>query len=123
MSEEDEKKRHDVVLFLQEFKECIYGGPGLEIVNRQNNQEALIELGLTKRNREEEILSLSVINFSSGPNEDKDRPGNSVWIFGTKIDETEIYIKLKIYNVHGEDHAKCISFHKAISPLTYPFAE
>jgi len=60
-----------------------------------------------------------VENYYDGPKQDRDRPGK-VWEFGKKIDGNEIYIKLKIAEVNNEKLAKCISFHKANSPLSFP---
>ena len=77
-------------------------------------------LGLTRKTVELEILSLSVVDYSSGPKADRDRAGE-VWIFGKAINEHEIYIKLKIVEIEETKIAKCISFHEAEFSLTYPF--
>jgi len=79
-------------------------------------------LGLTKHNRREAILGLTVLDYSSGPELDHDRPG-VVWIFGTTIRSIEIYIKIKIVEGEFRDQAVCLSFHPAESPLDYPFRE
>ena len=78
-----------------------------------------MRLGFTKKNCRDEILSLSVENYYDGPKPDVNRQG-VVWEFGKKIDGDEIYIKLKIAEVGTEKLAKCISFHKANSPLSFP---
>ena len=108
-----------VALFLKEFKVIVTTGRGLDIIDRRENIKCLIELGFTKMHCREEILSLSVDNYHDGPKPDIDRPG-MVWEFGKKIDGDEIYIKLKIAEVDNEKLAKCISFHKANSPLNFP---
>jgi len=108
-----------VALFLKEFKEIVTKGRGLDIVDRQDNINSLLKLGLTKKHCKEEIISLSVEDYYKGPKPDKDR-GGTVWEFGKKINEDEIYIKLKIYEVNSEKFAKCISFHKANLPLSFP---
>jgi len=108
-----------VALFLKEFKEIVTTGRGLDIVDRRENIKSLLELGLTKKHCVEEILSLSVENYYGGPKQDTDRPG-TIWKFGKKIDGDKIYIKLKIAAVGTEKIAKCISFHKAKSPLSFP---
>jgi hypothetical protein len=113
MPTEDDAKRDDILYFLRDLKECI-GENRFYVTDRVKNQEALIELGLTERIREDEIYSLTLSNYCSGPEQDHDRPG-SVWIFGKKIDGVEVYIKLKIFNIKGTDQAKCISFHIATS--------
>lgn len=108
-----------VALFLKEFKEIVTTGRGLDIIDRRENIQSLLELGFTKKHCREEILSLSVENYYNGPKPDKDRPG-MIWEFGKKIDGDEIYIKLKIAEVGAEKLAKCISFHKANLPLSFP---
>ncbi len=105
--------------FLKEFKMLVQEA-GLYAVNGRYHQNALAELGLTRQDREHEILGLSVEDYSDAPRTDRDRPGE-VWIFGKEISGREIYIKLKIAWVGSEKIAKCISFHAAERPLHYPF--
>ncbi len=112
--------RDNVRKFLGEFKEIVVSGIGLDVVNRKDNMTALVELGITSNIRKEIILNLSVDNYSSGPEPNTDQPGE-VWIFGGKINDKEIYIKLKVDKYGGEKFAKCISFHHAQQPLKYPF--
>jgi hypothetical protein len=112
----------EVSRFLKELKEIITQGRGLDVVPRTPNNQALIELGITETIRKEIILGLSVQNYSSGPLPDRDRPGE-VWIFGTHIEQTEIYIKLKITSIGSVQVAKCISFHKAEGSLFYPLRD
>lgn len=106
--------------FLVEFKQVATRGSGVDLVPRKSTRPTLLKLGLTKRNVEEILLSLSVADYCKGPVADRDRPGE-LWFFGKEIDGHEIYIKLKVTNVGGTDIAKCISFHFAEFPLTYPF--
>ena len=109
-----------VATFLKEFKSVVTDGRGLDVVPRRINRDALIDLGLTERNRRREILSLSVQDYSSGPDPDNDRPGE-LWVFGRIVDGREVYIKLKVAEVDGEKLAKCLSFHSAEYAITYPF--
>jgi hypothetical protein len=106
--------------FLKEFKEIVTSGRGLFIIPRASNNATITMLGLTRKTVELEILSLSVVDYSSGPKSDRDRAGE-VWIFGKAINEHEIYIKLKIVEIEETKIAKCISFHEAEFSLTYPF--
>ena len=106
--------------FLKEFKVIVTSGRGLFIIPRASNNATITMLGLTRKTVELEILSLSVVDYSSGPKADRDRAGE-VWIFGKAINEHEIYIKLKIVEIEETKIAKCISFHEAEFSLTYPF--
>ena len=112
--------RDNVREFLEEFKEIVVSGIGLDVIKRKDNMAALVELGITSNIRKEIILNLSVDNYSSGAEPDTDRPGE-VWIFGGKINDKEIYIKLKVDKYGGEKFAKCISFHPARYTLNFPF--
>ena len=105
--------------FLAEFKEVVSSGRGLDLIPRAETNDTLHELGLTKKNVVDEILDLSVYDYSAGPLPDRDRPG-SVWVLGREIFGREIYIKLKIAQVGANRIAKCISFHEADYPLNYP---
>jgi hypothetical protein len=108
-----------VARFLERFKEVV-GDRGLDFVWRSVNKATLRQLGLTKRNCRDDILSLTVSNYCAGPEADYDLPGQ-VWIFGKRIADREIYIKLKLSCVEGTSIAKCISFHEAEYPLRYPY--
>jgi len=79
-------------------------------------------LGITAKIRKEEILSLSVENYHQGPEPDRDKPGE-IWIFGKKVNDKEVYIKLKIAQVDGVKIAKCLSFHPNEFSMSYPYSE
>ena len=121
----DENDREElckqVKQFLLEIKYLIYQ-EGLYIKNRKINRDAIFELGLNSRQREEGILDLSVMNYCSGPHIDNLAPG-VYWIFGKQINNTEVYIKLKIAGQSGKEQALCLSFHKAEKPLNYPLSK
>lgn len=116
----DEEKLARVREFLKEFKKIASQDRGLDVVPRRENINSLAELGLTKKNRTEEIMNLSVTDYCEGPLPDRDRPGE-IWIFGKRIGGKEVYIKLKIAKAGKEKMAKCLSFHSAGYPLAFPF--
>ena len=116
----DEELRRLILNFLKDFKELM--GQGYYFVKEHHkNVQALRDLGITARIRDEIILSVAIEDYSSGPNPDEYHPGY-YWIFGKNIDAVEIYIKLKIvtYN-NGNERAVCYSFHSSEHPLNYPF--
>jgi len=49
--------------FLLEFKQIATSGSGIDLVPRKNIRPTLLKLGLTKRNIEEILLSLSVSDY------------------------------------------------------------
>jgi hypothetical protein len=112
-------QRRRVADFLIEFKEVVTDGRGLDIVFREETNRTILDLGLTRRNIVDEILTLGAEDYSGGPEPDRDRPGE-VWIFGREIAGQEVYIKLKMYRVGNTVGAKCISFHLAMFPMKYP---
>jgi len=116
----EELKKAEIRKFLMEFKKIMVTGRGLDIVNRLENMDALVQLGLTKKNLKEEVMTLSVENYCEGPVPNRDRHGD-VWIFGKQIAGKEIYIKLKIAHVGKFKIAKCLSFHASNFPLCYPY--
>ncbi len=105
--------------FLLEFKEIV-SKQGIYLVPRNETNATLGYLGLTRKIAKDIFLSLSVANYSKGPEEDTDR-GGELWIFGKEIKGEEVYIKLKVTSVNGSKIAKCISFHIAVRALNYPF--
>lgn len=107
----DEAKRTKVATFLKEIK-AIISIRGLEVAPRRKNLDALIDLGLTQKNRLDEVMSLTPDSYHSGPEPDRDKPGD-LWIFHKTINEREVYIKLKIADAKPIRIAKCISFHAA----------
>ena len=106
--------------FLKELKKLISTGRDFVFVGRHENNSAFTNLGLTWHNFITELLELSVVNYCSGPEPDRDRSG-FVWVFGKEINGHQVYIKLKIFDVGPERKAKCISFHEAEHPINFPY--
>jgi hypothetical protein len=115
----DSMKRALVSAFLKEFKKLAVASSVDVFVDRYAYKDAFIELGITKDMAFQDLLSLSVEDYCSGPEPDKDKPG-SIWEFGKNIEGKEVYIKLKIAEIGAQKYAKCISFHKARFPQCYP---
>jgi hypothetical protein len=104
--------------FLRKFKK-LAAQRGVYVIPRVKNQQALADLELTRKNRSDIILSLSVTDYCRGPEPDRDKPGY-VWEFGKTVDGKPVYIKLKIAMTDGGQIARCISFHAAEFPLSFP---
>jgi len=91
--------------------------------NRKENFETLLELGLKYSHVKQEILSLTPKEYSQGPLLDKDQinyKNESFWIFGKKIQNKLIYIKLKIRKTNDHEEAVCMSFHIAEYQMKFP---
>jgi len=104
--------------FLRSFKR-IAAKSGIYVIPRDKNEQALAALELTRKNRFEIIMSLSVLDYCSGPEPDRDKPGD-IWEFGRIVEGKPVYIKLKIADADRGQIAICISFHAADFPLTFP---
>jgi hypothetical protein len=105
--------------FLREFKR-LAREQGIFIVPREANNQALIDLNINARIRKQTLLALSVTDYSSGPDPDRDAPG-FLWTFGVTIGECDVYIKLKIAGEVGRQFSKCVAFHRAREPMFFPF--
>jgi hypothetical protein len=113
--------REAIGRFLEEFKE-IAAARGIYVLERLKNRQSLAYLGLTKANRTDEILGLSVADYWRGPKPDRDKPGE-VWEFAKMVKGMEVYIKLKVAHAEEEKIAKCLSFHVAERPVSCPYRD
>ena len=89
-------------------------------VQRPENDNCLLDLGLTLQDLRDVMLSLSYHDYSLGPVCDRDIPGQ-LWIFGKLINGIEIYIKTKLVEIGDLRVVRIISFHPAEQPLQYPY--
>ena len=112
---------NQVSQFLKRFKALVSEGEFL-IVRRQANIQGIIDIGLTLEGCKQEILDLSIENYSSGPEPDRDYPGD-IWVFGKDVLGQEVYFKLKIDEFDAAEQAVCISLHPALHPLDYPLKD
>ena len=112
--------RDSVAEFLREFKMIVVEGRGLDLIPTPKNRKCMLDLGITKKNCRNEILSLSVEDYCEGPKTDKEQSGQ-LWVFGKEINGMQVYIKLKIAVVGTQKIAKCLSFHLVGSPLCFPY--
>lgn len=112
----------EVERFLQRAAELIENLQFVVLLldSRDKNLSTLHALGMTNTAAGNEIRSLTVENYSSGPEpDDNPKYKGDVWFFGKVIDRKEIYIKLKI-NTAG-DLLIVISFHEADHAICYPY--
>jgi len=82
----------------------------------------MTRLGFTNQDCVEVIRALSPKDYSKGPIEDKQHPGN-YWEFGIKVEGELIYIKIKIAsNKYGDEYPVCYSFHDPEFPMSFPLS-
>jgi hypothetical protein len=92
---------------------------GVAFRGRDKNLQALNDLDITSKNREDYLKELTTVDYCSGPNVDKELPGRSDYYeFGLVINNKDVYIKLSLGSANKM--VDCISFHIAEWPLKFP---
>jgi hypothetical protein len=71
-----------------------------------------LRLNLTVPMVYQELLKLTPSNYYMGPEEDRDGSEGEVWVFRHPVSGVELYIKMKLFQVQGEDYLKILSFHQ-----------
>ena len=114
--------RSSVAKFLEEYKNVAVSS--FFLWHTTKNKDTLLKLGLNKHNVRDEILNLSVEDYSEGPLLDKYK-NNMFWVFGIFINNQEIFIKLEITNCTDSGEKKltadCLSFHFAEYQMIFPY--
>lgn len=111
--------RKNVEQFLTEFKQKfkVYG---VYFKDREKNIQALLDLEITPKQREEFLLNLEPNDYASGPFPDAYDPGSPEnYEFGITVKKKEVYIKINMGK--PAKRVMCISFHIAERKLSYPF--
>jgi hypothetical protein len=112
--------REDVADFLNRFKFAVQARL-CSFVPRPRLSNDLARLNLTENAALDLICSLTPENYSSGPMPDDTDQSKEVWIFDYALDDTELYIKLRLVpQKGGPERGSVWSFHKAERPLKYP---
>jgi len=108
---------YQITNFLMLFKE--FAQSNFYFVDRKKSRDCLARLGITDQQAKVEIMGLTYEDYYRGPLPDKGTTGGELWEFGKRIEEKEMFIRLKVvlqYNM-----AKCQSFHIAEKPMQYPY--
>lgn len=117
--------RSDIVDFLNLFKGCLECG-FYHVKDREKNLQGLIELGMTPGERGEVLLGLTPEDYHAGPKPDDTDDTKEVWEFGKDVEDTEVYIKLRVIEdpkCKGRYLAMVWSFHPAEHRIRYPLKE
>jgi hypothetical protein len=101
----------EIANFLMRMKQVVKAKKNIYFVPRKENEEALLRLNLTLEIVWNELLKLTSANYKKGPEEDRNGSEGEVWVFLHPITGVEIYIKMKLFKIHEEDHLKVLSFH------------
>jgi hypothetical protein len=114
----EEVDRRGVEFFLPRLKEKLKVF-GMVFRPREKNTEALLQLDITPRHRQELILKLTADDYYAGPQaetHDPERP--EYYEFGIIVKKEQVYIKLSP-GLPGKS-VDCMSFHIAEWPMKLP---
>ena len=109
----------DVSAFLEAFKVKMKVWQVLFRDDRGKNMQTLLDLELKPADRVKVLEALEISNYSQGPVPDDLHKGPEMWVFGSKVKNREVYIKITM-GLPGTS-VICISFHLATYNMTYPF--
>lgn len=108
----------EVARFLLDYHNCLDTSNRL-IKPRKINEKTIKKLGFTYRQIKEVLYSLTIDDYYAGPKKD-DYHGGHFWEFGKEVDDTMLYIKIKIHTLpDGTDIPFCYSFHEPEFPMTH----
>jgi hypothetical protein len=109
----------EIEVFLKDFhaKMAIWGIVVRD--DRGKNSQTLLTLEITKDYRNKVLEALVVPDYVEGPTADELHKGADMWVFGKKVKEKEIYIKITMGSFGAQ--VICISFHIAERQMSYPY--
>ncbi len=111
--------KEEAQAFLQNFKAKLSIWGVVFRDERGKNFQTLLSLEITPKYRESILKELEPIDYCQGPLNEKLYGGSDMWVFGKRIKNTDIYIKITL-GLLGKQ-VICISFHEAEKALIYPF--
>jgi hypothetical protein len=113
------KSVEDARALLEHIKKLIREHKVLFLEQRPKNAQTILDLGITPVIRRQIIKELEATDYSSGPEDDHDRSGKQIAVFGYDYNGTELYIKFSF----GMDPLPVIvvSFHESEFSMKYPF--
>ncbi len=101
----------EIANFLCRMKRLVDAKRNIYFVRRRENEATLLKLNLTIDMVWKELLKLRPSNYSKGPETDHDGSDGEVWVFLHPVTGVRVYIKLKLFEVKGQDYLKVLSFH------------
>ena len=87
--------------------------------DRGKNTQTLFTLEISRNYRNNVLEGLVMEDYAEGPIKDELHKGADMWVFGKKVKEREVYIKITMGSFGAQ--VICISFHLAERPMIYPY--
>ena len=88
--------------------------------NGYNLSDCRVELGIDDNDIKKYLKELSVYNYVETCDDERNKKSNPYYIFGTEIENKDIYIKIKIQS-YDKKIILCMSFHFAEYNLKFPY--
>jgi len=110
-------ERDQVMLFLTLMREC--AACRFRFEQRDKNMATLARLGITQKDAKGRILALTTCDYVEGPTLRPGHPSQESWVFGLRIEDIDVYIKLELRLEPAR--CLCVSFHDAERPMTFPY--
>jgi len=105
--------------FLNDFKAKLEIWGVIFLDKRNKNTQALLDLDILPKDREEILRYIQVEDYVEGPLADVIFNRQDLWVFGKELKGQEVYIKITMGSPSRP--VICISFHKAEAPLRYHY--
>ncbi len=108
----------EVKAFLLDFKIKMKMWGILIRDDRGKNTQTLIDLEISRIDRNDILQALEVKDYSEGPLSEVLYKGADMWVFGKMIKGKEVYIKITLGTMGS--NVICISFHIAEHAMHFP---
>lgn len=116
-------KKGNVEIFLTDMKNILKDPKAEIVIDPRDNDEyiystkyCLTELGYQREDVIQTLLKLKLTDYVESCKDTRNPKSNEFYIFGTNIEDKEIYIKVKISS-YTNKIVLCMSFHFAEFPL------
>ena len=99
----------EITSFLNEVRNA----SEIDVVNTKKNRHTRLLLGITVMDQEDMVRNLSLEDYQSGPEKDRDSSkSGSIWVFITQCYGASFYIKIKdVFVKDGDSVVRCLSCH------------
>lgn len=118
--------RKEINDFLQKLKDFL-NEPDFNIdenlffITKKENKDTLLDLNYDVYDIINELLTLDIKNYSETLFDDRNENPPLLYVFGKIISGKEIYIKIKLRENPIPKVIVCVSFHKALHTMSYPY--
>ncbi|PWG79301.1 toxin [Pararcticibacter amylolyticus] len=109
----------EIEAFLQDFRVKYKVFDIIFRDGREKNADTLFKLDITRVQRREIIEAIIATDYVEGPLDDRLYGIASMWVFGKRYKQTELYIKISLGAPNS--NVICISFHQAERTMRYPY--